>query len=389
MGSLDGTVNRFGIGIVGLGDGGTSNLRSLTAIGQREGVMQGDRIGVGISDTDDEGRCNALAFAGLSGVEVVALCDTNGERLERVAAELGKPVAHYRDSAELVADPNVDLVVVATPDHEHLGLARQALEAGKHVFVEKPVATSLADLEAFRELVQRFPGRLWFGEKYSYARPVEAALARREALGPFLWGSTLYSMWRCGRIMGGGKWRTESAYNPCAGGLSHNFMTALLFADAPIHRIQATGQVLTYHENLDRHGGFDTMDGTLEFSSGRRLSWVVCLAVQGDGSPLAHRTISHTFQFKRGVLAYGPTPEGDRLIVDGKVVPFRPEPPFEEWGGYSSGTYCRMHTGILAAIRGGKGKLRHTIEDGINVAAACVKAFESAKQDGVWLDVPF
>ena len=48
----------------------------------------------------------------------------------------------------MLADPELDAVVVATPVPTHAELARRALEAGKHVFVEKPLAQSVADAEA-------------------------------------------------------------------------------------------------------------------------------------------------------------------------------------------------------------------------------------------------
>ena len=345
------------------------------------------QIGVGIIGCGDGGTSNARALQGSREARIVGFCDVNGDRLTAAVREFGGN--GYSELAAMLDDPNVELVVVATPDDQHLAPVGMALKAGKHVFLEKPVATTVDDLAGILKFTERFPGRLHFGEKYSHARPVEAALVHREALGPFMWGSTLYSMWRCDRIMGGGKWRTESAYNPCAGGLSHNFMSALLFVDSPIRRIRATGRVLTYHRNLDDHGGYDTMEGTLEFFDGGLLSWVICLAVQGDDSPLAHRTISHTFQFERGALAYGPAPECDRLIVDGKTMPFSPEPPLEEWPAYNIGTLYRgMHADIFAAIRGER-EPRHTIEQGINVAAACALAFKSAHQDGRWwLEVP-
>ncbi len=346
-----------------------------------------DQIGVGIIGCGDGGTSNARALQGIKEAQIVGFCDVNGGRLAVALEEFGGN--GYLELAAMLDNPNVELVVVATPDDQHLAPVKAALEAGKHVFLEKPVATTRSDLAAIRDLVRQYPGKLWFGEKYSRAYPIEAAIVRRDALGPFMWGSTLYAMWRCGRIMGDGKWRTETAYNPCAGGLSHNFMTALLFTGAPIRSIRATGQVLTYHKYLDYYEGYDTMEGTLEFENGRRLSWVICLSVQGDGSPLAHRTISHTFQFEHGALAYGPTPDGDRLIVGGKSISFLPEPPLEEWPAYNIGTLYRgMHADIFAAIRGER-EPRHTIEQGINVAAACALAFKSAHQDGRWwLEVP-
>ncbi|HPA40794.1 MAG TPA: Gfo/Idh/MocA family oxidoreductase [Candidatus Hydrogenedentes bacterium] len=72
-------------------------------------------------------------------VEIVALCDIYRPRLEKKAALVGRPVRLYRDYRELLADPAVDMVTIATPDHHHGEQAIAALEAGKHVYCEKPL----------------------------------------------------------------------------------------------------------------------------------------------------------------------------------------------------------------------------------------------------------
>lgn len=69
---------------------------------------------------------------------VVALADSERPSLA------GRPVG-YRDAAGLVADPDVELVAVCTPPAEHAGPALAALEAGKHLFVEKPLALDAAE----------------------------------------------------------------------------------------------------------------------------------------------------------------------------------------------------------------------------------------------------
>lgn len=342
------------VGIVGLGDGGRCNLQSLTALG----------------------------------IEVVAICDYNEEVLGAVKKDVGDTASAYTNVQELLSRQDIELVVVATPDDQHLEPAQMVLEAGKRLFVEKPVATNPSDLNKFEELAKRYPQRMLFSEKYSFAHPIQTALAHQAELGEFLCGTTLYTMWKCDRIMGGGKWRTECAYNPCAGGLSHNFMTSLLFVRSPIVRVRATGQVLTYHENLDRFGGYDTMEGTLEFSGGQRLNWLVCLAVKGVDSPFGHRTVAHILQFERGSLAYGPTSPSDRLIVDSKFIPVPPEPDVEKWGEYNLGIlYSKMHRDVLA-VRTTNRQPLHDIFQGINVAYACCLAFESAKRDGEWVELP-
>lgn len=346
---------------------------------------------IGIVGLGDGGRCNLKSMVAM-GAEIVAICDSNKEVLNavrnEVVDEVGDVISTYSSIHELLSRQDIELVVVATPDDQHLTPARAALETGKYVFVEKPVATTLDDLKKFEELVKIYPHRILFGEKYSFAHPVQAALARRAELGKFLCGTTLYTMWKCDRIMGGGKWRTECAYNPCAGGLSHNFMTSLLFVGSPITRVRATGQVLTYHDNLDRFGGYDTMEGTLELSGGQRLNWLVCLAVKGQDSPFGHRTVTHTFQFEHGSLAYGPMPQNDQLIVSGQRVAITAEPEAEKWGDYNRGVlYGGMHRDLLAAITTGKSPL-HDISQGINVAYACCLAFTSARRDGEWIELP-
>lgn len=342
------------VGVIGLGDGGISNLKSLVLVPD---------------------------------VEIVAVCDLDKKRWEAAGIVLSsvETLRYYNEYPAMLEREDIDLVVVATHDYQHLSPTEAALESGRRVFLEKPVATSIDDLQKMANLTERYASKILFSEKYSFARPIQAAMQHQEDLGDFLWGNTLYTMWRCDRIMGGGKWRTESRYNPCAGGLSHNFMTALLFSKSPIVAVSAIGEVQTYHENLDRDCGFDFMSGTLRFASGRSLSWTVCLAIQGDGSPFAHRTVTHTFQFQNGSLHYGAQSEADCLRVGGEMVKFNPEPNLpDQWGLYNIGElYRQMHLDNLYNKRP-----LHDILNGINVAAACALAFESAHRGGEWITLP-
>jgi len=371
---------------------GTVIVCSTVVLKQVRGNTEMETLGVGIVGFGDGGQCNFRALSNIPGAHIAAVCDLDSDTLQKTLIDMGAPPLHYWNSAKiLIADSAVDLVVVATPDDKHLEIAQAALEAGKYVFVEKPVATTIADLFEFKKLAIQYPGKLLFGEKYSSAPPIAAASAHENDLGEFLTGATFYNMWKCDRIMGGGKWRTQTRYNPCAGGLSHNFMTTRLFAKTSIVRVSARGQVLTYHENLDETGGFDTMQGLLEFADGRVLTWKVCLAIENEGSLYAHRTIAHHFQFRNGALIYGPSADDDRVIFarNGKrySVNFSSEPHADGWAEYNLHLYTRMHMNLLDSIHG-KGPQRHSIEQGINVAAACALAFESAQQSGEWLEIP-
>jgi predicted dehydrogenase len=80
-------------------------------------------------------------FADVPGCQLVAVSDMRAERLALVRARF-PTVKTYADPNELVADRRVDAVVIVTPVSTHYDLAMQALKAGKHVLVEKPLAAS-------------------------------------------------------------------------------------------------------------------------------------------------------------------------------------------------------------------------------------------------------
>jgi predicted dehydrogenase len=83
----------------------------------------------------------------------VALCDAQLERAERVAAGTGAQLV-TTDASQLIAHPDVDLVVVATPSGTHYPLARAAIEAGKHVLIMKPMTTRVDEAEELVALAQ-------------------------------------------------------------------------------------------------------------------------------------------------------------------------------------------------------------------------------------------
>lgn len=76
--------------------------------------------------------------------ELGAICSAGGASAQALADEHGIPRV-CRDHRELLADDNIDVVCVCAPPHLHRSLAEEAMAAGKHVLVEKPVAANLAD----------------------------------------------------------------------------------------------------------------------------------------------------------------------------------------------------------------------------------------------------
>jgi predicted dehydrogenase len=88
----------------------------------------------------------ARNFAAIAGVELTWLCDADPAARERLGR--AHPAAHVTaELDELLADPALDAVVLATPVPSHAELAVRVLRAGKHCFVEKPLATTVADAQ--------------------------------------------------------------------------------------------------------------------------------------------------------------------------------------------------------------------------------------------------
>src|SRR5690606_17211115 len=103
-------------------------------------------VGVGIIGAGIMGRSHAASAAGDPRVRLRAVA---GVPLQ-TAVELARTYRIEKttdDYTELLIDPAIDLVIVATPDHLHAEICLAALRAGKHVLVEKPLTTSLAEAD--------------------------------------------------------------------------------------------------------------------------------------------------------------------------------------------------------------------------------------------------
>ena len=85
--------------------------------------------------------------------ELYAICDVAEDLLARMAA-IHEPNMTYSNYDDMLADPNVDAVVIGIADQFHVQAAQKALAAGKHVLVEKPLGVSVEECEALAESVQ-------------------------------------------------------------------------------------------------------------------------------------------------------------------------------------------------------------------------------------------
>ncbi len=115
-------------------------------------------IGIGIVGYGYWGPNLARCVAEAAGCRLVGIADTSRAALSRAAKRHANAALH-EDWRELLADPAVDAIVVATPAATHFDIALGALRAGKHVLVEKPITTKSEDALFLRDVFLGGVGR--------------------------------------------------------------------------------------------------------------------------------------------------------------------------------------------------------------------------------------
>jgi predicted dehydrogenase len=106
--------------------------------------------------------------------EVVAGCDLEEPKVEGFAADYG--CAGYIRAEDLLADPKVELVIIATRSLTHVADALQALAAGKFVLLEKPIAMNCGEIEQLRQADRAYPSRLFFLHNHRFEPAIQQIL---------------------------------------------------------------------------------------------------------------------------------------------------------------------------------------------------------------------
>jgi predicted dehydrogenase len=133
-----------------------------------------EKVRVGFIGVGGIAGLHYLGYRDNPRAELYAICDVDEQQLRRRAGEWGTEKA-YTDYRQLLADPHVDAVEVLTPHHLHAPVGIAAMEAGKHVSMQKPMAVTGAECDALIEAARR-TGRLFrVFENFMYYPPMRRA----------------------------------------------------------------------------------------------------------------------------------------------------------------------------------------------------------------------
>ncbi len=131
----------------------------LLAEARKRKASPNDKIQVGLIGVRSQGYSNLASFLKNPEVECVALCDIDKNLLDSRTADIVKlgfaPPKHYSDYRKMLDDKDIDLVIIGTPDHWHCLQFVHAQEAGKHIYVEKPMGNSIAEINIMRNAARK------------------------------------------------------------------------------------------------------------------------------------------------------------------------------------------------------------------------------------------
>ena len=148
-------------------------LATLTALPKSKSYAANEKVIIGVMGLGGRGTYLAERFAGRPDAEIAYLCDADSRRFGRarnaVDEAQGKMTKMVQDFRKILDDPAVDVLINATPDHWHALGTIMACQAGKDVFVEKPMAHNV------------WEGRKMIEAARKYKRVVQVGMQSRSA----------------------------------------------------------------------------------------------------------------------------------------------------------------------------------------------------------------
>ena len=148
----------------------------------KSGPWPSDQLNIGAIGINGMGWSNVQAALKVPGVNLIAICDVDKNVMDKRMNELARNnydtsrIKRYDDYRALLDQKDIDAVIIGTPDHWHAMIMIHACEAGKDVYVEKPVGNSIGECQAMVKAQQRYnkvvQAGKWPIRQYTYGKSV-------------------------------------------------------------------------------------------------------------------------------------------------------------------------------------------------------------------------
>ena len=214
-----------------------------------------DQVKYGVIGTGGRGGYLLKHLTKVDNGRCVAVCDVDPKKMDQVAVVIGTNPSKYKDYRELLADKNVDAVIIAVPLFEHYKITKDTLDAGKHVFCEKSLVFKPEESHMLRAQVAQHPKQLFqvgLQRRYSKFYQLAKQMVDKGLLGNV---THVHAQWHRnpGWRMNGFNWRLYKDYS---GGLaaelaSHQIDIAdWIFGSTP-EWVIGVGGLDTWHDGRD------------------------------------------------------------------------------------------------------------------------------------------
>ena len=316
-------------------------------------------IGLGV------GTGHITAFREL-GAEVAAICDVNDKLLQSVGDE-HRVDSRYTDYRSLAENDDIDVVSICTPDHLHADPAVDMMESGKHILVEKPLASSFADIQRIAETARRTGMKVSHGCQIRFGAVFQEVKRQVEegTFGKVFYAEADYVSNHINLFQDGWRGQLGPDYNSTAGGAIHPIDVIQWIIDSPAEEVSAYGNGIATAEH-----GLDVTDCVVVIIRFENGCVAKALTTMGSARP-GFRNVQ-VYGTKKTFLE-APHPNAS-LIADLETRRWQPLDVTES--GHDS--RIALITDLLGAIEEEK-EPQLNLEQAVRTASICVAAFESVR----------
>jgi predicted dehydrogenase len=125
----------------------------------RSGISANEKTGIALIGANSQGWSDLVSLLKTKEIDCVAMCDIDKNVLtnrtnDLLKMNLPKPKL-YVDYRRMLENKDIDAVIIATPDHWHCRIFVDSLEAGKHIYVEKPIGNSIAEINIMQKAAKK------------------------------------------------------------------------------------------------------------------------------------------------------------------------------------------------------------------------------------------